>query len=184
MSEIPSLRLFYNYGRLPMQKIWGAQRVMAIRLDHDSSLVTDGKKYFCRNCGRDLSFNPRLRAWCSRRCEIAFYCRFNHTWREFAVAVYERDGGKCRICGKDLAERRFACDHIIPLSQGGRDWWQDPAMTNFQTLCESCHRKKTALDLKKPKKAKEKAKLQVMRKQQTNSLLQWIDMQVMACEVK
>ena len=51
----------------------------------------------------------------------------------------------------------YVCDHIFPLFKGGRDWWQDPDMSNFQTLCVECNIIKTANDLFKPKKAKERA---------------------------
>lgn len=80
-----------------------------------------------------------------------------HTWQYFREQVYNRDKGICQICHKPT--RSYVCDHIIPLFKGGRDWWEDPTMSNFQTLCEACNKVKTKRDVSKPKKAKEMAKL-------------------------
>lgn len=33
--------------------------------------------------------------------------------------VYERDGGRCHICGKHVPKSRMSLDHLIPLSRGG-----------------------------------------------------------------
>jgi 5-methylcytosine-specific restriction endonuclease McrA len=34
-------------------------------------------------------------------------------------AIYERDGGKCHICGKRVAKKDISIDHLIPVSHGG-----------------------------------------------------------------
>jgi 5-methylcytosine-specific restriction endonuclease McrA len=33
--------------------------------------------------------------------------------------IFNRDGGKCHICGKRVAPESFHLDHLIPLSRGG-----------------------------------------------------------------
>lgn len=61
--------------------------------------------------------------------------------------VYERDGGKCSHCDKDLKiedkgmSRKLSpeMDHIIPLALGGHH-----AMYNMQLLCKSCNSSKAA----------------------------------------
>lgn len=85
------------------------------------------------------------------------------TWQEFREYVRTRDEGKCRMCGKNIFGETFVCDHIIPLFKGGRDWWQDPEMTNFQSLCEDCNKKKTRSDVAKPKVVKQKLGLRVIQ---------------------
>ena len=55
--------------------------------------------------------------------------------------IYDRDGGKCRICNAELpyAPNAFHLDHIVPLSLGGPD---TPA--NLQLTCPGCNRTKWA----------------------------------------
>lgn len=46
---------------------------------------------------------------------------------------------KCGNCRKDLVDREFDCDHIVPLANGGKN-----AIENLQALCKSCHKFKTS----------------------------------------
>lgn len=50
---------------------------------------------------------------------------------DVANAVWNRDGGKCCICGKN---QNLEFDHIIPLSKGGATTFR-----NLQLLCKSCN---------------------------------------------
>lgn len=34
--------------------------------------------------------------------------------------IYERDNGRCHICGKQVSRDDFHVDHLVPLSRGGR----------------------------------------------------------------
>jgi 5-methylcytosine-specific restriction endonuclease McrA len=34
-------------------------------------------------------------------------------------AIYERDGGRCHICGRHVAKKDMSLDHLIPVSKGG-----------------------------------------------------------------
>ncbi|MBQ7561052.1 MAG: DUF262 domain-containing protein [Synergistaceae bacterium] len=52
-------------------------------------------------------------------------------------AVYERQEGICKICGKHCTIKEMEADHITPWSQGGRT-----VESNCQLLCKSCNRKK------------------------------------------
>lgn len=54
---------------------------------------------------------------------------------EIATAVWNRDGGKCCICG---AKENLEFDHIIPLAKGGAT-----SFRNLQLLCRSCNRLKS-----------------------------------------
>ena len=62
--------------------------------------------------------------------------RSSKRWLAVRRAVFERDGYRCRSCGK---AGRLECDHIKPLHLGGDVW----ALSNLQTLCRSCHIFKT-----------------------------------------
>lgn len=57
-------------------------------------------------------------------------------WQVFRTFILERDGYRCQACG---AARRLEVDHKVPCWKGGAAW--DPA--NCQSLCRSCHIKKT-----------------------------------------
>lgn len=59
-------------------------------------------------------------------------------WKTLRMAVLERDGFKCRFCGKNRG--RLEIDHIEPVRLRP-DLAYDPA--NCQALCPSCHAGKT-----------------------------------------
>ena len=61
-------------------------------------------------------------------------------WKRVKRAAIERDGYRCRHCGK--AAGRFEVDHIVPLSDSGAPF----DMENLQTLCRPCHFDKSTLD--------------------------------------
>jgi 5-methylcytosine-specific restriction enzyme A len=58
-------------------------------------------------------------------------------WKQTAAEIRKRDGYKCVKCGS--SEGWLPVDHIVERSDGGADY--DPA--NLQTMCNSCHKKKT-----------------------------------------
>ena len=143
------------------------------QLEHDKSWVKDGYGYHCKYCGKVLE-NKMLRKFCpTTNCEREYNRLFVQydCWAWFRERVFNRDNGKCVKCGRVLAEKvthehgsywtnsvTFVCDHIVPLFKGGKDWYMDPEMVNFQTLCEECNKVKTAEDLFVPKTLKEKAR--------------------------
>jgi hypothetical protein len=50
-------------------------------------------------------------------------------------AVWERDGGKCVVCGSTV---ELEYDHNIPISKGGSN-----TVNNIRLLCRKCNRSKT-----------------------------------------
>lgn len=50
------------------------------------------------------------------------------------VAVFVRDGGRCRNCH---SSNNLELDHLVPVSKGGRS-----EESNLQTLCRRCNRRK------------------------------------------
>ena len=65
--------------------------------------------------------------------------------------VFQRDGGKCRYCGKRLGwlvrrgqvvdgEHSVSIDHIVPRCRGGQN-----DMENLALACEPCNRRKGVL---------------------------------------
>ena len=51
--------------------------------------------------------------------------------------IYQRDGYRCRICGKPQQFSQLEIDHIYPVSKGGKS-----TADNLQTLCHGCNVRK------------------------------------------
>ncbi len=120
VGGLVSLESFYDMGRLPVCIGWGYGRVMWTAL--------------------------RGSKWLNIQ-----------TWSAYRMRVFIRDNGTCKRCGKVIAVKdeegywpyqpAFVCDHVVPLCAGGKDWYEDPEMKNFQTLCEDCNKLKTREDM-------------------------------------
>ena len=54
------------------------------------------------------------------------------------MAVYERQGHKCALCGREFEYSEMAGDHIKPWSKGGKT-----EIDNLQLLCRDCNSKKS-----------------------------------------
>ena len=80
----------------------------------------------------------------------------NRRWRALRRAVIERDGHRCRACGR---AGKLECDHIVALHHGGAVY--DPA--NLQTVCRACHIAKTAAENRRPPTAAESAWRELVR---------------------
>ncbi len=53
------------------------------------------------------------------------------------VALFARDRNLCLYCGNHFARGGLTRDHVVPLSRGGRDCWE-----NVVTACLACNVKK------------------------------------------
>lgn len=56
--------------------------------------------------------------------------------------LFRRDGCMCLYCGEVLPASLLTRDHIVPLSAGGRDTWE-----NVATACRPCNHRKADLPL-------------------------------------
>ncbi|MBO7388102.1 MAG: HNH endonuclease, partial [Methanomicrobium sp.] len=54
------------------------------------------------------------------------------------MAVFEKQGQKCAICGRVVKYSEMAGDHIKPWSKGGKT-----ERSNLQLLCRDCNSKKS-----------------------------------------
>lgn len=52
-------------------------------------------------------------------------------------AVYERDNGVCRYCGRQLGSDSFTIDHVFPVAKGGGD-----EESNLVVACRPCNSSK------------------------------------------
>ena len=55
------------------------------------------------------------------------------------LAAYTRQGGVCKICGKQFKIEEMEADHITPWVEGGRT-----VAENCQMLCRECNRRKSS----------------------------------------
>ena len=53
-------------------------------------------------------------------------------------SIYERDGYRCRYCGRTEASDYLEIDHIKPIAKGGKSTYE-----NLQTLCKRCNQMKS-----------------------------------------
>ena len=71
----------------------------------------------------------------------------NRRWRKVR-GEYIKANPLCVHCEqKGIIEAAKICDHIIPIRQGGDKW----NTCNFQSLCVSCHNKKSSSEGKQKK---------------------------------
>jgi RNA-directed DNA polymerase len=84
--------------------------------------------------GRASPYDGNLRYWATRLK--------NHPLTSTTMGhLLYRQHGTCAFCGLHFKpEDLLEIDHILPLSQGGKDW-----LTNKQALHRHCHDRKTAL---------------------------------------
>ena len=101
----------------------------------------------CRWCGNmivneDGTINER-RSW-HEECATEYIIIYHS--REQRAQLRKRDKGECNHCG--VIGRKWDVDHIRPLweQKGVKEEdldWSYYKLSNLQTLCKKCHRKKT-----------------------------------------
>jgi 5-methylcytosine-specific restriction endonuclease McrA len=55
------------------------------------------------------------------------------------LALFQRDNFQCMYCGRCLPSMELTRDHVLPISRGGLDRWE-----NVVTCCKRCNQKKAA----------------------------------------
>jgi len=53
------------------------------------------------------------------------------------AVVFDRDAGRCHLCGKKVDPKHWHLDHIVPLSQGGEHSYKNVAVS-----CPTCNLRK------------------------------------------
>ncbi len=110
-------------------------------------------------CGCGEKLKGRRTRWANQGCsDAAAALYFVRTGASATIRglIYRRDHGRCAVCGcacgvrlqgpMPFRERFFTlrrtweADHILPVEEGGGGC----GLENFQILCDSCHKLKTA----------------------------------------
>lgn len=110
---------------------------------------------FCEGCGSVIPSNRKRCAACQRNIE-ARRCNAKKERRRLAAftnesatitvrALFERDSGVCWLCGKtcninaDTNDNEYpSIDHVIPISHGGLDKWDNVKLAH--RICNSVRR--------------------------------------------
>lgn len=67
--------------------------------------------------------------------------RGGRPWRRKRDEIFKRDRYTCQVCGR--VGGALELDHIINVARGGTD-----TDSNLQTICNPCHKQKTAAESK------------------------------------
>lgn len=71
--------------------------------------------------------------------KFGHYYKRKRVKRSLRLAVYERDNFTCQYCGAHADEEELQIDHIVPVSRGGTN-----DFNNLITSCSTCNKKKGA----------------------------------------
>ena len=99
-------------------------RVRSQRIAHPELFAARGRAYRLAHADRVRESTRQRRA----QLRNAFVASVD--WR----AIWQRDHGRCQMCGKAVPFEQMGRDHIWPLSKGGT---HEPR--NAQTLCRRCN---------------------------------------------
>jgi len=130
-----------------------------------TSKINELGHYTCLNCEKDLSFDKRRTSFCSPICKSEYISKFVW-WYNLRLECFERDKWHCRKCSEEVFDAQYhpdpkppegwlinpnkaaECDHTMPIFLGGADL----DVANLQTLCSSCHKKKSIEEAKQRRK--------------------------------
>lgn len=89
-------------------------------------------------CGREI---PKHKKWYSRDCtqkclDVFFVIKGDN--QIIRKLLFQKEQGFCRNCG--VYDENWQADHILAVHKGGGGC----SLDNFQTLCTSCHKEKSA----------------------------------------
>ena len=90
---------------------------------------------------------PKKKKWIAKVKSKAWTDSTFYNSRRWRAVRKNYIGGHplCKFCKeKGLIKEGKVVDHIIPISQGGAEWNEK----NFQTLCTSCHNRKSSKEAK------------------------------------
>lgn len=102
--------------------------------------VKRAKRHFCSTECREKYIRGAEATWYRGKHDY----RRGAAWEELAKTIRDRDGLRCRRCGRSrtLFEKKFPVDHVIPW-RTFVDKAEANHPSNLVTLCHNCHSYKT-----------------------------------------
>lgn len=108
------------------------------------SFLYPSKDGFCA-CGCGQRLTGKQKRWASIQCRDNSYINFAIIKGDNSIIrqeLFKRDHGFCYSCG--VYDNGWEADHIISIKSGGGA----SDLSNFQTLCKSCHKEKSKKNIK------------------------------------
>jgi hypothetical protein len=100
------------------------------------------RRYECENCG--IIFKPKIaqQLYCCTKCQKEWQEKEKREQGRFLI--FERDNFTCFYCGKKsyCDGVGLHCDHLIPLSKGGKT-----IASNLVTACQQCNTEKRVMEI-------------------------------------
>ncbi len=105
-------------------KVEIAARKKAYRKAHRAETIVSKKRYYAAHRDQWADYVQQYQAK-KRNALVEKVSR---------AVVYERDGGRCHLCGKKVKPKRWHLEHIIPLARGGEHSYRNVAVS-----CPKCN---------------------------------------------
>ena len=95
-------------------------------------------------CGKPKKlWDKYRRKFCSKRHANIRHYHVIPWWPTMRSVIIQRDDGKCAVCGRRSLDNEV--DHIVPMAVNPDLFWDE---NNLRVLCEKCHHRKTAGDMR------------------------------------
>jgi 5-methylcytosine-specific restriction endonuclease McrA len=144
--------LALNKSFIPIRVINKFEAICKVYMDNATAITFENDNYIELNFTEwaerskknvwpeDQEFvnSPTMRIAVPRTIRYSHYDKIpKTTLRLSRKAIYNRDNHICYICGEEFNDKHLSIDHIIPISRGGKNTWE-----NLITCCVKCNWKK------------------------------------------
>ena len=95
-------------------------------------------------CGKPKKmWDKYRRKFCNELHAHTWHYHVTPWWPTMRSVILKRDDGKCAVCGHRSWDNEV--DHVVPKATNSDLFWDEG---NLRVLCEKCHHKKTAGDMR------------------------------------
>lgn len=128
----------YNSNHVEERRAYATAYYLAHRQHHQAL----GKRYYATHLAEMKASNIKWRAEHREETRTIWHRREAKKRNQFVedvqgAAIYDRDGGRCHVCGKHVKRTAATLDHLVPISCGGLH-----ASWNVRLAHQSCNSKR------------------------------------------